>query len=135
MSENDEGSNIEAPSPATPVKSPDKSQDSPATPQKKDELPLILRGLDGSSQPATPRSTPPSPATPQSIQDLTNSVGSPTVPLVDSTPSTPKTVVTKPTVLRYTEEFPVSNIFPAGKSQPLPGQYYFLMIQILNFCE
>lgn len=102
MSENDE-SNIEAPSPATPVKSPDKSQDSPLTPQKKEaELPLILRGaglLEVSSQPATPRSTPPSPATPQS--DLGASAGSPTVPLEKS--------VVKPGVLRYTptEEFPV----------------------------
>ncbi|XP_063932996.1 zinc finger protein 609 isoform X3 [Zophobas morio] len=113
MSENDE-SNIEAPSPATPVKSPDKSQDSPLTPQKKEpELPLILRGaglLEVPSQPATPRSTPPSPATPQS--DLGAGAGSPTVPLVE-----PKNVV-KPGVLRYTppEEYPVG-VFAANKQQ------------------
>ncbi|KAK9702995.1 hypothetical protein QE152_g29598 [Popillia japonica] len=121
MSENDESSNIEAPSPATPVKSPEKSQDSPSTPQKKEELPLMLRNsglLDVSSQPATPRSTPPSPATPQSIQDLTNSAGSPTVPLVETST---KNVVVKPGVLRYTspEEFPVT--FPSNKPQQGPG--------------
>jgi hypothetical protein len=115
MSENDE-SNIEAPSPATPVKSPDKSQDSPLTPQKKEtELPLILRGaglLDVPSQPATPRSTPPSPATPQSLQDLGTGAGSPTVPLVET-----KNVV-KPGVLRYSppEEYPVG-VFAANKPQ------------------
>ncbi|XP_044265222.1 zinc finger protein 609-like [Tribolium madens] len=94
MSENDE-SNIEAPSPATPVKSPEKGQDSPLTP-KKEELPMILRGLEVSSQPATPRSTPPSPAT----SDL-GGAGSPTVQIEKS--------VVKPGVLRYTptEEFPV----------------------------
>lgn len=114
MSENDE-SNIEAPSPVTPVKSPDKSQDSPLTPQKKDtELPLVLRGsglLEVPSQPGTPRSTPPSPGTPQSLQDMGTSVGSPTVPLVDS-----KNVV-KPGVLRYnsTEEFPMG-VFGGNKS-------------------
>ncbi|XP_022913937.2 zinc finger protein 608 isoform X1 [Onthophagus taurus] len=122
MSENDESSNIEAPSPATPVKSPDKSQDSPATPQKKEDLPLILRSLDATSQPDTPRSTPPSPATPQSIQDMTNSVGSPSVPLAEAASNgVAKNVVAKPSVLRYTEEFPVSNIFPGNKSQPVSG--------------
>lgn len=123
MSENDESSNIEAPSPATPVKSPDKSQDSPSTPQKKEDLPLMLRNsgiLDVSSQPATPRSTPPSPATPQSIQDLTNSAGSPTAPLVETSA---KNVIVKPGVLRYTspEEFPVT--FPSSKPQQVTGQY------------
>ncbi|XP_008195436.2 zinc finger protein 608 isoform X3 [Tribolium castaneum] len=95
MSENDE-SNIEAPSPATPVKSPEKGQDSPLTP-KKEELPMILRGLEVSSQPATPRSTPPSPAT----SDLGAGAASPTVQMDKS--------VVKPGVLRYTptEEFPV----------------------------
>lgn len=115
MSENDE-SNIEAPSPATPIKSPDKSQDSPLTPQKKEtELPLLLRGsnlLDVPSQPATPRSTPPSPATPQSIQELPPVASSPTVPIVDS-----KNVV-KPGVLRYTtpEEYSVG-VFSGSKPQ------------------
>lgn len=116
MSENDE-SNIEAPSPATPVKSPEKSQDSPLTPQKKDttELPSILRGaglLDVPSQPATPRSTPPSPATPQSLQELGTGAPSPTVAIVEQ-----KNVV-KPGVLRFTtpEEFPVG-IFSSNKSQ------------------
>lgn len=123
MSENDESSNIEAPSPATPVKSPEKSQDSPSTPQKKEELPLLLRNsglLDVSSQPATPRSTPPSPATPQSIQDLTNSAGSPTVPLVETST---KNVVVKPGVLRYTspDEFPVATVFSANKNQQISG--------------
>lgn len=115
MSENDE-SNIEAPSPATPVKSPEKSQDSPLTPQKKDtELPSILRGaglLDVPSQPATPRSTPPSPATPQSLQELGTGAQSPTVAIVEQ-----KNVV-KPGVLRFTppEEFPVG-MFSSNKSQ------------------
>lgn len=115
MSENDE-SNIEVPSPATPIKSPDKSQDSPLTPPKKDcELPIILRGanlLDVSSQPATPRSTPPSPVTPPSIQDLGSSASSPSVPIVDG-----KNVV-KPGVLRYTPEEYAVAVFPGNKPQP-----------------
>ena len=121
MSENDESSNIEVPSPATPVKSPEKSQDSPSTPQKKEELPLMLRGsttiLDVPSQPATPRSTPPSPATPQSMQDMAGSAGSPTVPLVET-----KTTV-KSGVLRYTspDEFSV-NVFP---QKPQVSSKYF----------
>ncbi|KAF5291361.1 hypothetical protein FQA39_LY03512 [Lamprigera yunnana] len=109
MSENDE-SNIDAPSPITPVKSPDKSQDSPLTPQKKDDL---LRGsglLEVPSQPGTPRSTPPSPETPQSLPDMTTSVESPTMSLIDT-----KNVV-KASVLRYntTEEFPMG-VFSSNK--------------------
>lgn len=115
MSENDE-SNIEAPSPATPVKSPEKSQDSPLTPKKEGELPSMLRGsslLEVPSQPATPRSTPPSPATPQSIQEMAPTVGSPTVPINDVKP------VVKPGVLRYSanEEFPVGVFGTGNKSQ------------------
>ncbi|KAG5879268.1 hypothetical protein JTB14_020289 [Gonioctena quinquepunctata] len=129
MSENDESSNIEAPSPITPAaKSPEKSQDvgspSTPTPTKKEataaaaaELPLLLRGAnlsEVSSQPGTPRSTPPSPATPQTIQELPPvAASSPTVPLVDS-----KSVV-KPGVLRYTttpEDYPVG-IFSGNKAQ------------------
>ncbi|XP_074037162.1 uncharacterized protein isoform X2 [Leptinotarsa decemlineata] len=112
MSENDE-SNIEAPSPlnAPQAKSPDKSsQDSPATPPKKEsELPLLLR--EASSQPGTPRSTPPSPATPQ---ELPPAAGSPTVPLVVADAK----AVVKPGVLRYTtpEDYPVG-IFSGNKAQ------------------
>lgn len=106
MSENDE-SNIEAPSPATPVKSPEKSQDSPLTPQKKEtvELPSLLRGLDVPSQP----NTPPSPIIPQT--DLAPAVSPSVVPVPET-----KNVV-KPGVLRYTanEEFPVG-VF-SGKTQ------------------
>lgn len=126
MSENDE-SNIEAPSPATPIKSPDKSQDSPLTPQKKEtELPLLLRGsnlLDVPSQPATPRSTPPSPATPQSIQELPPVASSPTVPIVDS-----KNVV-KPGVLRYTtpEEYSVG-VFSGSKPQVQGMQIWLFLL-------
>ncbi|XP_049818214.1 zinc finger protein 609-like isoform X5 [Aethina tumida] len=116
MSENDE-SNIEAPSPATPVKSPEKAENSPVTPQKKDDLPTLLRTpglLEVPSQPATPRSTPPSPATPQSVSDLgQTAVGSPTVPSIDA-----KNVV-KPGVLRYTEDYQVG-VFPGNKPQ-IPG--------------
>ncbi|XP_017779114.1 PREDICTED: zinc finger protein 609-like [Nicrophorus vespilloides] len=121
MSENDE-SNIEAPSPATPVKSPEKSQDSsPSTPQKKDQTelpPSILRGLEVPTQPSTPRSTPPSPATPQSIQDMGAPAVSPTVPVPTIDTST-KTVV-KPGVLRYSstnEEFTGVAVFATNKAQ------------------
>ncbi|XP_060523998.1 zinc finger protein 608 isoform X2 [Cylas formicarius] len=131
MSENDE-SNIEAPSPVTPVKSPEKSQDSPLTPVKKEttapsELPLLLRGTTASSgaglletgaassaaagsAPGTPRSTPPSPATPQSVQDLSSvALGSPNVPPVEPVVSKPQGLV-KPGILRYgaPEEYPTS---------------------------
>lgn len=112
MSENDE-SNIEAPSPATPVKSPEKSQDSPITPLKKEpEVPVILRSsnlLEMPSQSVTPRSTPPSPATPQSIQESPATVRSPTV--------TEKSIV-KPGVLRYPppEEYPVG-VYTGNKVQ------------------
>lgn len=131
MSENDE-SNIEAPSPVTPVKSPDKSQDSPLTPLKKEsELPLVLRGsglLEDPSQPVTPRSTPPSPETPQSLQELT-SVCSPTVPVVES-----KSLV-KPGVLRFnsSEEFGIG-VFSGSKIHT-SGVYsvfvHFLQVIIL----
>ncbi|CAG9863123.1 unnamed protein product [Phyllotreta striolata] len=119
MSENDE-SNIEAPSPSmVAVKSPEKSQDGPLTPPqpKKEELPLLLRGanlLEVSSQPGTPRSTPPSPATPQGVQELPPVASSPTVPIVE-----PKSVV-KPGVLRYTspDEYPVGvGLFSGSKPQ------------------
>ncbi|XP_057669111.1 zinc finger protein 609-like isoform X1 [Diorhabda carinulata] len=124
MSENDE-SNIEAPSPSmVAVKSPEKVPESPLTPpqqQKKEELPLLLRGsnlLEVSSQPATPRSTPPSPATPQSIQELPPVVSSPTVPIVE-----PSKSVVKPGVLRYssTEEYPVAVGLFSGSKPQVPG--------------
>ncbi|KAB0803187.1 hypothetical protein PPYR_00157 [Photinus pyralis] len=110
MSENDE-SNIDAPSPITPVKSPDKSQDSPLTPQKKDDLMRSTSLLEVPSQPGTPRSTPPSPETPQSLQDMSASVESPTMNLIET-----KSVV-KASVLRYnsTEEFTMG-VFSANKS-------------------
>ncbi|GLV43458.1 scribbler [Carabus blaptoides fortunei] len=114
MSENDE-SNIEAPSPATPVKSPEKIPEAPATPQKKEEVtPLIVPTPAGGlvvpevpSQPGTPRSTPPSPQTPQHAApppDITPTAAPPPViPVVDQ-----KSVV-KPGVLRFgpQEDFPV----------------------------
>lgn len=112
---------VQVPSPATPAKSPDKSQDSPLPATKKEsDIPLILRGsslLDVPSQPGTPRSTPPSPATPQSIQDLGTTAGSPTVPLVDPN----KNNVVKPGILRYnaSEEFQVGNF--VGNKPPTPG--------------
>lgn len=112
---------FQAPSPATPAKSPDKSQDSPLPVMKKEgDIPLILRGsslLDVPSQPGTPRSTPPSPATPQSIQDMGTAAGSPTVPLIDS-----KNNVVKPGILRYnntSEEFQVGNF--VGNKPATPG--------------
>lgn len=113
MSENDE-SNIEAPSPVTPVKSPEKSQDSPLSATKRDEeIAYIFKSsniLDVPSQPTTPRSTPPSPAIPQGLPDLSTGAG------VDS-PVENKNVV-KPGVLRFNnaEEFPVG-VFSSNKSQ------------------
>lgn len=107
MSENDE-SNIEAPSPATPVKSPEKITEAPATPIKKEEIPPVTTPIpvvpEINSQPETPRSTPPSPQTPQlSAPTPETPVPTPPVPLVD-----PKSVV-KPGVLRFgpQEDFPV----------------------------
>lgn len=121
MSENDE-SNIEAPSPVTPVKSPEKVLEAPATPQKKEEITttpttplmvptpvsLVVPVPEVSSAPGTPRSTPPSPQTPQRAApppDLTTPiVVPPTVPIVESTKN-----VVKPGVLRFgpQEEFAV----------------------------
>lgn len=121
-SENDE-SNIEAPSPATPVKSPDKSQDSPLTPLKKEsEGPILLHNSNllevSSSQNVTPRSTP-SPVTSQSLQDI------PTVvtrsPSVATTP-TDKSNIVKPGVLRYTasEDY---YVFSSGNAMSMQGKY------------
>lgn len=113
MSENDE-SNIEAPSPVTPVKSPEKSQDSPIPPQKRDdEIAYIFKSgniLDVPSQPTTPRSTPPSPAIPQGLSDLNTATNV-------SSPVENKNIV-KPGVLRFnsTEEFPVG-VFSSNKNQ------------------
>lgn len=132
MSENDE-SNIEAPSPATPVKSPEKIPEAPATPQKKEEVvPLIVPapavggggGLvvqEVPSQPGTPRSTPPSPQTPQHAApppDITPTVAPPPViPVVDQ-----KSVV-KPGVLRFgpQEDFPVGAF--AGNKVPTSSKF------------
>lgn len=108
MSENDE-SNIEAPSPATPVKSPEKVIEAPATPVKKEEVlpvttPIPAAVAEINSQPDTPRSTPPSPQTPQHAAPPPETpVPTPPAPLVD-----PKSVV-KPGVLRFgpQEDFPV----------------------------
>lgn len=130
MSENDE-SNIEAPSPATPVKSPEKmNAESPVTPVKKEDVLLLLptsrpEGSDASSQPATPNSSPPTPPTPQilaGIQDLTT--GSPTVPINDT-----KSVI-KPGVLRFgpQEEFPVG-AFAGSKPQTSgTSRRYFIFV-------
>ncbi|KAL3285896.1 hypothetical protein HHI36_000416 [Cryptolaemus montrouzieri] len=115
MSENDE-SNIEAPSPVTPVKSPEKSQDSPLPAQKRDdEIAYIFKSgaiLDVPSQPTTPRSTPPSPVIPQGLPDLTAT----STPAVNS-PAEAKNIV-KPGVLRFNnpEEFPVG-VFSSNKTQ------------------
>ncbi|XP_044744100.1 zinc finger protein 609 [Coccinella septempunctata] len=113
MSENDE-SNIEAPSPITPVKSPEKSQDSPLPAQKRDdEIAYIFKSgniLDVPSQPTTPRSTPPSPAIPQGLPDLASGTSV-------SSPVENKNIV-KPGVLRFNnaEEFPVG-VFSSNKTQ------------------
>lgn len=100
MSENDE-SNIEAPSPVTPVKSPDKSQDSPPMPVKKDgsssEIPsLISNSTEGVS-------TPPSPVTPPSVHELPPVVAasSPSTPIVEAPPTVKLQAVVKPAILRF----------------------------------
>ncbi|XP_050294462.1 zinc finger protein 608 [Anthonomus grandis grandis] len=112
MSENDE-SNIEAPSPVTPVKSPEKSQDSPSTPVKKDsncptELPSLINNTTDSG------STPPSPCTPPSVQDVPPAPSVPAspqnVPPPDVAPGKPQVAVVKPAILRFgagvtTDEF------------------------------
>jgi len=123
MSENDE-SNIEAPSPVTPIKSPDKSQDRPTTPIKKDsslsEVPLLLSNTEGTM-------TPPSPATPPSVLELPPTIAvanSPGVPSIDAQTGKPQAVV-KPAILRFglaqpTEEYSstTSTVFGHnGKSQ------------------
>lgn len=123
-SENDE-SNIEAPSPATPVKSPDKSQDSPLTPLKKDsEVPILLHNSNllevPSSQNVTPRSTP-SPVTPQSLQEIPGVVAR--SPSVATTSAADKSNnIVKPGVLRYTtsDEFCV---FSSGGAMNVQGEY------------
>ncbi|XP_066142971.1 zinc finger protein 608 [Euwallacea fornicatus] len=124
MSENDE-SNIEAPSPVTPVKSPDKSQDSPSTPAKKDgsssEIPSLLNNAECAS-------TPPSPATPPTVLDAPPTIpSSPIAPSVDAPTGKPQAVV-KPAILRFgtttnTPEEYSAAAQPSGvfsKSQTLP---------------
>lgn len=123
MSENDE-SNIEAPSPATPVKSPEKVPEAPVTPVKKEETsnntnnvaPIPVPELVSSnSQPETPRSTPPLPQTQQS-QVQSSTANAPVEQTVANT-SAPiqnvenKTGVVKPGVLRFgpQEEYPIGN--------------------------
>lgn len=120
-SENDE-SNIEAPSPATPVKSPEKSQDSPLTPLKKEsEGPILLHSSNllevPSSQNVTPRSTP-SPVNPQSLQEIPGVVSR--SPSVATTP-TDKSNIVKPGVLRYTpsEEY---YVFSSGNAMSVQGK-------------
>ncbi|CAH1128167.1 unnamed protein product [Ceutorhynchus assimilis] len=104
MSENDESSNIEAPSPVAPVKSPEKSQDSPPTPVKKEaELSTSLICNNITAPEAV--STPPSPATPPSVQELPATVAtatSPNVPIIESISTTGKPqAVVKPAILRF----------------------------------
>lgn len=118
-SENDE-SNIEAPSPATPVKSPDKSQDSPLTPLKKESEGLLHSSnlLEvPSSQNVTPRSTP-SPVTSQSLQEIPGVVTR--SPSVTATP-TDKSNIVKPGVLRYSasEEY---SVFSSAAAMNVQGK-------------
>lgn len=124
MSENDE-SNIEAPSPATPVKSPEKLSEAPATPVKKEEVasastPIPSVVAETNSQPETPRSTPPSPQTPQlnvPTPETPTPTPAPAPSLVD-----PKSVV-KPGVLRFgpQEDFPVGAF--TGNKAPSSGEF------------
>lgn len=132
-SENDE-SNIEAPSPATPVKSPDKSQDSPLTPLKKDTEGL-LHGSNllevPSSQNVTPRSTP-SPVNPQSLQEMQGMVArSPAIPTIP----TDKSNIVKPGVLRYTpsEDYSVFSSGGAITGQGKICQFFDLFIVEFSF--
>lgn len=112
MSENDE-SNIEAPSPVTPVKSPDKSQDSPPTPPVKKDSIAIENQLPSLLNTAVETvSTPPSPATPPSVHEMpalptVAAISSPSVPMVEATAVKPQPVV-KPAILRFgvPEEYP-----------------------------
>ncbi|XP_030766359.1 zinc finger protein 608 [Sitophilus oryzae] len=98
MSENDE-SNIEAPSPVTPVKSPEKSQDSPPTPVKKESSAIEVPSILGNTNEGG--STPPSPATPQSVHELPAvATSTPSIPMVDAVTGKPQAVV-KPAILRY----------------------------------
>lgn len=128
-SENDE-SNIEAPSPATPVKSPEKSQDSPLTPLKKEtEGPMLLHNPTllevPSSQNVTPRSTP-SPVMPQSLQEIPGVVAR--SPSVTSTPTDNSNIV-KPGVLRYTasEDY---GVFSSGGAIAVQGNYHLIEFKL-----
>lgn len=130
MSENDE-SNIEAPSPVTPVKSPEKVPEAPATPVKKEEnvvAPIPVPELN--SQPETPRSTPPSPQTPQVAATT------PVEPAV--APPTPTSLVdqkgvVKPGVLRFgQEDYPIGT-FTGTKPPTSSKSRKFLLYINLNF--
>lgn len=127
MSENDESSNIEAPSPATPLKSPEKSQDSPLSsvvPPKK-EAEAALGG--GGSRPTTPHSGPPSP---QSLQEVpvpaaaAAAAASPFMPLVDPKAAvvTSAATLVKPGVLRYNSSPDDFGVFPSANKPHVTGK-------------
>lgn len=117
-SENDESSNIEAPSPATPLKSPEKSQDSPLPPKKEVEAPLP------GSRPVTPHSTPPSPGTPQSLQEVpvVAAAASPFMPLVETKASAG--AIVKPGVLRFNNSPDDFSVFPSANKAHVAGMQY-----------
>lgn len=108
MSENDE-SNIEAPSPATPVKSPEKIIEAPTTPVKKEEVTTVPSTPpvvpEAPIQASTPKSRPPSPTTPQTPL-LAQPPPEIVATAVPPPPADSKAIV-KPGVLRFAQEEPI----------------------------
>lgn len=144
MSENDE-SNIEAPSPVTPVKSPDKCQDSPvSTPVKKDSG--LTESLASGSSAEAP-STPPSPATPPIAHEIPPAVivCSPSGPLAaDAAPAAKPQAVVKPAILRFTAPTPAEEyasvptagvgIFAHAVKPQMPGGLLFYQLLCFSIC-
>lgn len=136
-SENDE-SNIEAPSPATPVKSPEKSQDSPLTPLKKEsEVPILMHGSNllevPTSQNVTPRSTPSPVTSSQGLQEMPSGVVARS-PSVAGAPTVEKSGIVKPGVLRYTTSEDYS-VFSSGGALTGQGELFYQRLGYTFVCN